>query len=616
MGSAARQLQQEQWKDAIPQEQKALQYLLRAEATFRQIEVAFGARGGGGGGGGGAARDLAALFDLELDTEKNQYETQQQASSTAEQKAKEIDDALKKLDELAKREENLAQQQRNGAQTAEEKWQQEMLRRDAEELQKKMEQQLAQSGQQGQQGSQGGSASGQSSGQSGRSGQSGSQGKPQQSADSRQQAAQQALDRLRQANDDMRRASSPADARRAAERLREATDLLGGVEQQDAAGRLKSMAQTADQLTAEQKQQADNVRKLLADQNAARAAGKPQKFPTAQEIDKMVNDRQKVSDELSRLTQQMRTAARELASTQPAASNKLRGALDGLDENDLGTRMQRSSDWLRGGQFSDQAEAALTNDLQKLGQQVGDAARALGRAQQTSKDADLNRAMDDLSRLRDQLAGLGRDSNSQANAGRGNPRGQGQPGQGQSGRGGQQGQLGRDGQGGQTGQGGNANGVGNRQAGPVGNPGGGAGNRNGSNYGGYDTGNTRITGHAVAPQQGPNPADTQRQIDQGLDLLNQVRAAVGDTPEAREQLKALIEEMRNLDPKRFPGNPALVEQMHQQLVSEVDAIELQLRRQLDQNRGGTIRNADPTKVPAGYRDSVAEYYRKLSGSSH
>ncbi len=318
----------------------------------------------------------------------------------------------------------------------------------------------------------------------------------------------------------------------------------------------------------------------------------------------------------------MRTAARELASSQPAASNKLRGALDGLDENDLGTRMQRSSDWLRGGKFSDQAEADLTNDLQKLGQQVGDAARALGRAQQTSKDAEINRAMDDLSRLRDQLAGLGRDSN----GGRGNQPGQGQPGQrqsgqGQSGRGGQQGQLGRDGQGGQAGQnggqqGGDANGVGNRQAGPVGNPGGGAGNRNGSNYGGYDTGNTRITGQAVAPQQGPNPADTQRQIDQGLDLLNQVRAAVQDSPEARAQLQALIEEMRTLDPKRFPGNPALVEQMHQQLVSEVDALELQLRRQLDQNRGGTIRNADPTKVPAGYRDSVAEYYRKLSGSGH
>jgi hypothetical protein len=44
----------------------------------------------------------------------------------------------------------------------------------------------------------------------------------------------------------------------------------------------------------------------------------------------------------------------------------------------------------------------------------------------------------------------------------------------------------------------------------------------------------------------------------------------------------------------------------------VDALGLQLRRQLDETRGGTIRNADPTKVPAGYKESVAEYYRKLS----
>src|SRR5471032_2782 len=71
MAPAAQQLQQEKWKDAIPNEQKALQFLLRAEATFRQIQVAFGSRGGGGGGGGGAARDMAALFDLELDTENN-----------------------------------------------------------------------------------------------------------------------------------------------------------------------------------------------------------------------------------------------------------------------------------------------------------------------------------------------------------------------------------------------------------------------------------------------------------------------------------------------------------------------------------------------------------------
>jgi hypothetical protein len=585
MEPATQQLRQEKWKDAIPNEQKALQFLLRAEATFRQIEVAFGR--GGGGGGGGAARDLASLFDLELDTEKNQYETRQTAATTAEQKQQEIADALKKLDELAKREEDLAQQQRNGAQTAEQKWQQEMLQREAEQLQQQMEHQLAQNGQQGQQGSQQGSQSGSASGQS--------SGKAGESADSRRQASQQALDRLRQANDDMRRAvsqhASAADSRRAADRLRQATDLLGGMQQQDAASRLNSMAKGADQLAAQQKQQADHVRSLLAEQNAARASGKPMNYPSAQEIDKIVNDRQQVTDDLARLTEQIRTTARELAPTQPSASSRLRSALDGMDENDLGTRMQRSSDRLRSGNFSDPFETALTSDLQKLGQQVGDAARALGSARHTSKDAALNGAMDDLSRLRDQLAGLG---------GRAGQPGQQQAAQPQAGRGGGD-QLGP---------------VGNRLAGPVGNPAGGATNRDRNVLGAYDTGNTRIAGRAVAPQQGPNPADTQRQIDQGLNLLNGIRAAVQDSPESRQQLQSLIDQMRNLDPKPFPGNPALVDQMHQQLVSGVDALELQLRRQLDENRGGTIRNADSAKVPAGYRESVADYYRKLSGGVH
>jgi hypothetical protein len=358
------------------------------------------------------------------------------------------------------------------------------------------------------------------------------------------------------------------------------------------------MAQTADQLAARQKQQADHVRDLMAQQLAARAANRTAAYPSPQEIDKMVNDRQQVSDDLSRLTQQMRSAARELAPTQPAASTKLRGAIDGMDENDLGTRMQRSSDQLRSGQFSDSAETGLTSDLQKLGQQVADAARALGSAQHTSEDAAINRAMDDLSRLRDQLGGLG---GRQLQTGQLNRNSQaGQPGQ-QPGQ--QQGQNGQPGQ--QS-----------ALAGPVGSATTGGGNRQGNVYDNVDTGNTRISGRAVAPQQGPNPADTQRQIDQGLNLLNQVRAVVQDSPEARRELQSLIDQMRNLDPKRFPGNPALVEQMHQQLISNVDALELQLRRQLDEKQGGTIRNTDPAKVPAGYQDSVAEYYRKLSGANH
>src|ERR1035441_7237932 len=112
MDPASNELKGAKWESALVPEQKALQYLLRAEATMRDIQVAFGQRGGGGGGGGGgngATRDLQGLFDLELDTEKNQYEGARQTQS-ADQKQKEIDDALQKLEQLAKRQQELAQQ--------------------------------------------------------------------------------------------------------------------------------------------------------------------------------------------------------------------------------------------------------------------------------------------------------------------------------------------------------------------------------------------------------------------------------------------------------------------------------------------------------------------------
>ena len=58
-----------------------------------------------------AGRDLANLFDLELDTEKNQYESQQSSSGDKQQQA--IDDAMQKLEQLARRQQQLAQQSQN-----------------------------------------------------------------------------------------------------------------------------------------------------------------------------------------------------------------------------------------------------------------------------------------------------------------------------------------------------------------------------------------------------------------------------------------------------------------------------------------------------------------------
>ena len=148
MTPASDKLKSLQFQDAMTPEQQALQHLLRAESTFRQIQVQISKGGGGGGGGGGAGRDLANLFDLELDKDKNQYETN--ASSAAEQKQQQVDEALKKLEELARRQQQLAEQQQNNPQQlAQQRYEQEMLRREAEDLKRQMEQlQRDQSGQQ------------------------------------------------------------------------------------------------------------------------------------------------------------------------------------------------------------------------------------------------------------------------------------------------------------------------------------------------------------------------------------------------------------------------------------------------------------------------------------
>ena len=191
MGPAAEQLGNIALDEAVPPEQDALQHLLRAEAVFTDIQVAFQQQQGGGGGGA-AGRDLSELFELEMDLEKNQYETESPTSFDSPQQ--EQDDAIKKLQELARRQEQLANQanRRNGL-SEQERWQQESLRRETEELKKRLEemqQRLAQQQQQGQQGQRG------QQGQQGQQGQASGQGG---AGEQDQQQLQQAINQLNQA---------------------------------------------------------------------------------------------------------------------------------------------------------------------------------------------------------------------------------------------------------------------------------------------------------------------------------------------------------------------------------------------------------------------------------
>jgi hypothetical protein len=664
MAPSADKLKATQWKDALPLEQKALQALLRAEATFRKIEVAFGQRGGGGGGGGSTGRDLASLFDLELDTEKNQYETSQN-SSPAEQHEKEIQDALAKLDALARRQEDLANQQHNPQQSFQERWQQEMLRREAEQLQRQMEQ-LARNGQgqQGQQSQQSGSQQSDSDQQNGQQNNSQSQsnsraagkgsagqssGSSSGSADSADQRMQQALNRLGEATSAMKRNGGSQQnseaAKQAADRLREATKLMSGTQQHLANGKMDSLAREAARLQQEEREQAGRIDKLTSRQSDSTSTSSntpdlDSMMSKARERDQLASERQQLSNDLSNLQKNMRDAARTMAPNQPSAAKKLRDALTEMDETDLDNHVQRTADWLRRGinPNSMGTEGQIAQGFSKLNQQLQQAQKEVGQGspgQQPTDKGDQTAALNQVERLRRAIESMGRPQDG------GNPR-QGQNGNSRSGNTGSQSgntnsssnsgsQAGANGQmasrqnGGALGQQSNDNPGqigGSRIGGDLGNQqrGGASGNirvggrgADGTVWGNINTGNNTY-GSPGRSQPAPtdasgNPADTEREFAQRMRELNQLRQMVASDPQAAKEVAELTRQMQNLDPRRFPGNPEIVEQMHREALSAVDKLELQLQRQ---NLSSSARGGKPYTVPAGYQQSVADYYRRLS----
>jgi hypothetical protein len=131
-----------------------------------------------------------------------------------------------------------------------------------------------------------------------------------------------------------------------------------------------------------------------------------------------------------------------------------------------------------------------------------------------------------------------------------------------------------------------------------------------------DTGNNARPGSRTAAAAQPTPAgDPQQVIQQGLSELNQLRKDTSSDPELQRQIQELITAMEHLDLRRFPGNPVMVEELHQRLLSGVDTLELRLRRDVDDKKPGQIRGTDPTAVPPGYKDAVADYFRRLSATT-
>jgi hypothetical protein len=289
----------------------------------------------------------------------------------------------------------------------------------------------------------------------------------------------------------------------------------------------------------------------------------------------------------------MRDAAREFASGERSAAEKLRDALKEVDDGDLEPLVQRSADRLRTGMdpSARDTESQIAAGLARLREQTREAQQALGSGD-SQPGRGMQEALDRVARLRRQIE----DMRSNAQPGGAQTAGA-QPGSAQPG-------------GAQTGsaQAGSVQ-PGGSQARDT-RPGGGAVGFVDNNI---DTGNNARGGSRsnVPPNTEPAGADTEARIQQGLGELRALRQQMAQDPETRRQVQQLIYAMEHLDPRRFPGNPQMIEEIQQQLLGDVDALDLQLRRNLADAESGNIRSPDPLFVPRGYEDAVADYFRRL-----
>lgn len=555
---AAEQLGVMELEQAIMPEQEALQHLLAAEAVFTDINVSMQANNRGGGGGQ-AGRDLTEMFELEMDLEKNQYESGSNASPNPPQQ--ELDDAADELGDLARRQEQLARNlQENRAPTPAQRWQQEMLRREVEELRDRLERMQQQAANQSSQ--QSGSQS--QPGQSGESEQQDQSGKPAQGGrssremDDLQRRLDSAVRAMNEADEAMRNGGNPDDLRRASE---EAQRQLEGARQQAVEEQERMLQAAVSDLTERAGEMFDTqsalenrvqeaVRSILAEEDEV---DRFMSGLTVEEESEIARNKRALQAELQALEQDARTTARQLDTAEPRAAEEIRKALEKLSEAEIDTRIAVAAAYIEQGEavYVAASEGTVTQGLRQL---RDDLARAEGMTGQGGGSGQDGRAEDSVATLLAETQQLRRELQRLA--------------EGEARRGQASGQIGATGR--------DDRGV-----------------SGGVEYGDLDIG-----------RELDRRADT---LSTGvLDLFRDLRAD-GATVQDIDELRRLAADIRASD---FSGNPELLDAESRYALTLVEQLELKLAKAADGDAVSVHTNA-ADEIPQEHREIVADYYRRL-----
>lgn len=634
MAPAAGHLSAFRLQEAVTPEQQALQQLLRAEAAFREVQVSMQQEGGGEGSQ--AARNFTEMFELEMDVEKSQYESESQLSQQNNQQ--EMSEAIRKLKELAERQEKLAQEQRNAQALQEQRWQQEQLRREAEDLRRRLnEMNRQQQGSSGQQQANNSSRQGQGgSSSSGSSGQRGSNSDQRSELEQALRSVNQALENMRAANESNGDESSKGSqsAHEASKNLRQALRQIDKPDASRLDETLEKFADRTDQMLQDQRRIESELYKSLSpgqagNESTFRSSGRG--GLTQRDIKDLVESKQRMASDLSELQGDMRGAVHQHRGNTPKSTQRLSEIVRDIEGSDVMYRLNRSAAEIYYGRAREAAprEGLITDALETLEHDLREAAtqasteRTQKRDSATTDDllaqvAELRRAVRNAQRSGSEQGddGTGQFAerrDQQAENGQSGERGDQRNGQGDR-NGGEKGDA-RSTQANSQGQKGGDNGEGQQADSSNGTPGsrqGGNSQRQSSRGGSAGAQNGLSAWNPIIPARGVNT------LEEGRGSLAQQTAAVsqrirditnrmssGELTQA--ELDALRRHANQL--RRLNGDPMADQEA---VLQVVDQIELTALNAAARARGGAPAHATlPSPDSPRYREAVAEYYRRL-----
>lgn len=583
--------------EAVPFEQQALQQLLRAESAFREVQVSM-QQSNAGGDGSQTARNFTEMFELEMDLEKSQYESESQLASRNTQK--DIDDMIRKLKELAERQERLAQERQQDLRMPEQRWKQEQLRREAEDLRRRLAELNKQQQQTGDsQASRGGSSSGQArereerqreqlsqalesvnkalqdmQSANGQSANNNSGGDPRQAQQSGQQSAQQS-------------------AEQASRNLRRALQQIDRPEPSHFDEALEQFADRSQQMLEEQRRIESELYEALSQPPPVGANGRggiDQK--RAQEL---VRSKQQMASDLTSLERDMRNAVHENRKDHPKTTQRLSDIIRDVEGSDLMYRLNRSAAEIYYGRARQAApsEGLTTDALDTLEQDLREAAAQAGEEGKGKReDVTAEALLAQVAELRRALQDAQSQSGENGEQGeQGDNSEQGQQGQGQQGQQGQNSQRGREGR---EGQGGGERAAENGRGGqpPRGGLSAWSPNTPTVAFGGFENGNGSLA------------RQTARLGERIRDLANRMNR--GDLSQAElEALRRAATQLRRLSGDPLSAQPDV-------MLKLIDQIELQaLASNAKAREAAAARATLPDPDSPNYREAVAEYYRRL-----